>query len=84
LPTTEELAQVLEPVHQGEDPAGRRLFDAATHWLWSCDSCTKKQAWMADVAENFIERLAKDGAASVCAVSSHGVEAIRRQALEES
>lgn len=83
LPTTEELAQILEPVHVGEDPLGGQLFDTAVHWLWSSDFCTKKQAWMADITENFIERLAKDGSASVCAVSSQGVDGIRRQAVEK-
>lgn len=84
LPTTEELAQILEPVHQNGGELGDGLFYSATHWLWSCDSCTKKQAWMADITENFIERLAKDGTASVCAVSSCGVDEIRRQAVEKS
>lgn len=84
LPTTEELAQILEPVHEGDESPGRQLFDATVHWLWSCDFCTKKQAWMADITENFIERLAKDGSASVCAVSSQGVDVIRQQAIEKS
>lgn len=74
LPTTEELCTILEPVQRQCMRSRESMFFPRVHWLWSCDSCTKKQAWMADVAENFIERLAKDGTASVCAVSCQKVE----------
>lgn len=68
LPTTEELAAILEP-QQGFTPKEvQPMFASSIHWLWSSDHCTKKQAWMVDIEENFIERLAMDGSASVCAV----------------
>ncbi len=68
LPTTEELAVILEPRQGFFQAEGKQMFASNIHWLWSSDYCTKKQAWMADIEEDFIERLAVDGTASVCAV----------------
>jgi serine/threonine protein kinase len=70
LPTIEELRTVLSPPLHGVTCSSWPLFDPAIHWLWSSDYCTRKHAWMADVAESFFDRLDRDGVASVCAVSS--------------
>lgn len=70
LPTVEELWTILGPPVHDVGCSSWPLFDSSIHWLWSCDYCTKKQAWMVDVVENFFDRLDKDGVASVCAVSS--------------
>lgn len=70
LPTLEELRSVLIPPLHGAPHSSWPLFDSTIHWLWSCDYCTKKQAWMVDVVESYFDRLDKDGVASVCAISS--------------
>ncbi len=71
LPTVAEVFTVLKPPLHGVACSSWPLFDSTIHWLWTCDSCTKKQAWSVDVVESFFERLDKDGVASVCAVSSN-------------
>lgn len=70
LPTVAEVRTVLKPPLHGAACSTWPLFDSTIHWLWTCDPCNKKQAWMVDVVESFFERLDKDGIASVCAVSS--------------
>jgi serine/threonine protein kinase len=70
LPTAEELLTILRPPTVARDFCLHSAFAGGIHWLWSSDWCTKKQAWMVDIVECFFERLDKDGAASVCAVSS--------------
>jgi serine/threonine protein kinase len=70
LPTCEELRTVLSPSPACFQTPTSPLFDPSVHWLWSCDSSTKKQAWSVDVIEGFFERLDRDGTASVCAVRS--------------
>lgn len=70
LPTMEELLTILRPPTVGRDFCLPPAFSGDIHWLWSSDWCTKKQAWLIDIIECFAERLDKDGAASVCAVSS--------------
>lgn len=70
LPTAEELLTILRPPTVIRDFCLHSAFAGGIHWLWSSDWCTKKQAWMVDIVECFFERLDKDGAASVCAVSS--------------
>jgi serine/threonine-protein kinase len=70
LPTLEEAVTILNPPLHGVSCSGWPLFDSTIHWLWTGDHCTKKQAWMVDVVESFVDRLDKDGVASVCAVSS--------------
>ena len=70
LPTVDEACSVLKPPLHGVACSAWPLFDSTVHWLWTCDTCTKKQAWTVDVVESFFERLDKDGLASVCAVSS--------------
>jgi serine/threonine-protein kinase len=72
LPTVEELLTILRPPTVIRDFCLHSAFAGGIHWLWSSDWCTKKQAWMVDIVECFFERLDKDGAASVCAVSSAG------------
>ena len=70
LPTTEEILTVLRRPTAHRDfclPAG---FAPSLHWLWSADTSTRKQAWMADIVESHITRQDLDGTASVCAVSS--------------
>jgi len=69
LPTIEELATILQPPTVTRDFCLHSAFPRDIHWLWSSDWCTKKQAWMVDIIECFVERLDMDGAASVCAVS---------------
>ena len=69
LPTMEELLTILRPPDIDRDFCLPQAFNGALHWLWSSDWCSKKQAWMIDIIECFAERLDKDGAASVCAVS---------------
>jgi serine/threonine-protein kinase len=70
LPTLEEAVTILNPPLHGVSCSSWPLFDSTIHWLWTGDHCTKKQAWMVDVVESFVDRLDKDGVASVCAVSS--------------
>jgi serine/threonine protein kinase len=69
LPTIEELLTILQPPTVTRDFCLHSAFPRDLHWLWSSDWCTKKQAWMVDIIECFVERLDRDGAASVCAVS---------------
>ena len=69
LPTMVELSTVLRPPTVARDFCLHSAFSRDIHWLWSSDWCTNKQAWMVDIIECFAERLDKDGAASVCAVS---------------
>lgn len=69
LPTTEELVTILRSPTIQRDFCLDPHFDPSLHWLWSADHSTKKQAWMADIAESHIGRQDKDGTASVCAVS---------------
>ena len=68
-PTTAELVTILRSPTVQRDFCLDPNFDPALHWLWSADHSTKKQAWMADIAESHIGRQDKDGTASVCAVS---------------
>lgn len=70
LPTTAELATILRSPSVRRDFCLETHFSPAIHWLWSSDYCTKKQAWMVDIVESYIERLDMDGTASVCAVCS--------------
>ncbi len=70
LPTLEEVLTILKPPLHGVCCSSWPLLDSTIHWLWTCDHCTKKQAWMVDVVESFFDRLDRDGVASVCAVSS--------------
>lgn len=70
LPTIEELFTLLRPPTLQRDFCFDSYFSQNIHWLWSCDSCTKKKAWTVDIKESFIQELDKDGMASVCAVSS--------------
>ncbi len=70
LPTLEEIRVVLTPPLHDAGCSSWPLFDPSVHWLWSSDSCSKRQAWMVDIAESFFHRLDKDGIGSVCAVSS--------------
>ncbi len=71
LPTLEEVFTILNPPLHDVSCSSWPLFDHTIHWLWTSDHCTKKQAWMVDVVENFFDRLDRDGVASVCAVSSN-------------
>lgn len=70
LPTMTELVALLDPDQRRDGCWINRMFDSSIHWLWSADRSTKKQSWMVDFAEGYVGRLDKDGAASVCAVSS--------------
>jgi len=70
LPTLEEVVALLSPPQHEASCSSPSLLDSTIHWLWTADHCNKKQAWMADVLESFVDRLDKDGVASVCAVSS--------------
>lgn len=70
LPTIEELLTILREPDANRDFCLNAAFSRDIHWLWSSDWCTNRQAWMVDIIECFAERLDKDGAASVCAVSS--------------
>lgn len=70
LPTTAELRTIMQAPTVHRDFCLDRHFLPTLHWLWSCDHCTAKQAWMADISESFFARLDIDGHASVCAVWS--------------
>lgn len=70
LPTTAELRTIIRAPSVHRDFCLDRQFQPDIHWLWSCDHCTVKQAWMADISESFFARLDMDGNASVCAVCS--------------
>ncbi|MDR3631856.1 MAG: protein kinase [Desulfocapsaceae bacterium] len=69
LPTLAELLTILQPPTVTRDFCLHPAFQKDIHWLWSSDWYTKKQAWMVDIIECFVERSDKDGEASVCAVS---------------
>jgi len=69
LPTIEELFSLLRPPTLQRDFCFESYFSQDIHWLWSCDSCTKKKAWTVDIQESYIQELDKDGMASVCAVT---------------
>ncbi len=70
LPTIEELLIILHPPTVERDFCFDTHFSNSLHWLWSCDMCSAKQAWVVDIVESYIDRLDMDGTASVCAVSS--------------
>ncbi len=70
LPTVEELATILRPPNLLRDFCLNSYFSPDIHWLWSCDTCTKKKSWTIDLVESFFESLDKDGMASVVAVCS--------------
>lgn len=70
LPTVDEVNCILSPpLHYG-GCSNWPLFEKEVHWLWTADHCNQKQAWAVDIVESFFQRLDRDGAASVCAVSS--------------
>lgn len=70
LPTAEELLTLLRPPSLLRDFCFESHISEKIHWVWSCDVCTKKKAWMADLQESYFHPLDKDGTATVCAVSS--------------
>ncbi len=70
LPTVDELHSVLRLPSLLRDFCFENYFSNSIHWLWSCDTCTKKKAWLVDVRESYFQALDKDGVASVCAVRS--------------
>lgn len=70
LPTVEEVNCILGPPLHSETCSNWPLFDRSLHWLWTADHCNQRQAWVVDFVESFYQRLDRDGAASVCAVSS--------------
>ena len=72
LPTVDELYSMLQPPTLLRDFCFESHFHSSIHWLWSCDSCTKKKAWTVDISESYFEPLDKDGMASVCAVALVG------------
>jgi serine/threonine protein kinase len=69
LPTLAELLTILQPPTVTRDFCLHPAFQKDIHWLWSSDWYTKRQAWMVDIVECFVERSDRDGEASVCAVS---------------
>lgn len=70
LPTVDELSTLLRPPTLLRDFCLSSYFKEDIHWIWSCDTCTKKKAWMVDIVESYFQELDKDGMASVCAVCS--------------
>lgn len=70
LPTVEEICLVLAPPLHVSSCSSWPLFGSSVHWVWTADHSNKKQAWVVDVIESYFQRLDRDGAASVCAVSS--------------
>lgn len=70
LPTVDELNSVLRTPSLLHDFCFESYFAENIHWLWSCDTCTKKKAWLTDIQESYFQALDKDGVASVCAVRS--------------
>ncbi len=75
LPTVDELLTLLRPPTMIRDFCFGAYFSADIHWIWSCDSSSKKTAWTIDIIESYFQHLDKDGMASVCAVcSSRGSE----------
>jgi serine/threonine-protein kinase len=69
LPTVEEVCFVLAPPLHVSSCSNWPLFGSSVHWVWTADHSNKKQAWIVDVTESYFQRLDRDGAASVCAVS---------------
>ena len=70
LPTVEEVCLVLAPPLHASSCSSWPLFGSSVHWVWTADHSNKKQAWIVDVIESYFQRLDRDGAACVCAVSS--------------
>jgi serine/threonine-protein kinase len=70
LPTIEELFSLLRPPTVVRDFCYEAYFAKDIHWLWSCDTCTKRKVWTVDIQESYLEELDKDGMASVCAVAT--------------
>ena len=68
LPTVEELYTLLYRPPGGNYLGSDYSFSKNIHWIWSCDSCSKKKAWAMDVLESYFLELDKDGMANVCAV----------------
>ncbi len=68
LPTVEELSALLYCPHQVKNFCFGSCSSKEIHWIWSCDSCTKKKAWGVDILESYFLELDKDGMAAVCAV----------------
>lgn len=72
LPTVDEVHSILSPPLHTPGCSNWPLFENSVHWLWTADHCNQKQAWVVDIVESFFQRVDRDGAASVCAVSSSG------------
>lgn len=68
LPTVEELDTLLCRPPGIKNLGFNSCFSKDIHWIWSCDSCTKKKAWALDIVESYFLELDKDGMAAVCAV----------------
>lgn len=70
LPTVEELSTLLcPPTRMREFCFGSHVL-CDIHWIWSCDSCTRKKAWCMDILDSYFQELDKDGMATVCAVAT--------------
>ncbi len=70
LPSVEELRTLLRPPTMLRDFCFGSYFAADIHWIWSCDTGSKKTAWTIDIVESYFQLLDRDGTASVCAVCS--------------
>ena len=70
LPTIEDLFSLLRPPTVMRDFCYESYFSPDIHWIWSCDTSSKRKAWSVDIQESYIEPLDKDGMASVCAVTT--------------
>lgn len=69
IPTLEELMTLLCLGRTGGSSCHNKVFSNQIKWLWSADESTKRQAWIVDFSESYIDRLDRDGAASLCAVA---------------
>lgn len=69
IPTLEELLTLLCLGRTGGSRCHKKIFSSELKWLWSADESTKKQAWIVDLSEGYVDRLDRDGAASLCAVA---------------
>lgn len=69
IPTLEELLTILCLGRTAGSHCHNKVFSSQMKWLWSADESTKRQAWIVDFSESYIDRLDRDGAASLCAVA---------------
>jgi serine/threonine-protein kinase len=70
LPTIEELGSLLCPPDRMRKLCVDSYIAGDIHWLWSCDTSTRKKSWAMDMPEGYFLEVDKDAMASICAVAT--------------